>query len=155
MSFPEAVALLFLSVLFSDAFSSHFRGSAGVEARAVCRLGNCPPLALKDSHLGWPSEELGSWACATRQNSYICPFNSPVSLWYLGLLLCYGVCFILVDRFYQFCEYVSLAKNKALLWCWVSKCSFGLSHCDHEWHISICSAVSISGIQSLFMSGAM
>lgn len=126
MSFLDVVALLSLSVFFSDFSSSHFCGSAGVEARALYRLNNCPPFALKDSCLGWPLEELGSWACATRQSSYICPFNNPVSLWCLGQLLCCGLCFVSVDEVYWFCEYISLAKRKAPLWCWVSKCC-----CDH------------------------
>lgn len=148
MSFLDVVALLSLSVFFSDFSSSHFCGSAGVEARALYRLDNCPPLALKDSCLGWPLEELGSWACATRQSSYICPFNNPVSLWCLGQLLCCGLCFVLVDEVYWFCEYISLAKRKAPLWCWVSKCC-----CDHL--LEDVSFASISGIQLLFMSGAM
>lgn len=127
--FPRSCC--FSSLFSSDSSSFHFCGSAGVEARVLYRLDNCPPLALKDFCLGWPLEELGCWVCATRQSSYICPFSSPVCLC-CRVLSEFGLWFILVDEVFRFCEYVSLAKKKVLLWRCVSKCFFWLSHCDHE-----------------------
>lgn len=56
--FPRrAVALLSLSVLLGF-FVFPLLWQCRVEARALYRLANCPPLALKDSYLGSYHEKL-------------------------------------------------------------------------------------------------
>jgi hypothetical protein len=82
MPFPEA--LLFLSVLFSDSSSSHFCGSAGVEARALYRLDNCPPLALKDFCLAWPP--LRSWGHGLVPPGRVLTFVLLIALFLCGAL---------------------------------------------------------------------
>lgn len=114
--FPRrAVALLSLSVLLWF-FLFPLLWQCRVEARALYRLANHPPLALKDYCLGSYHEKLGSWACLLPpQSCFTCPFSNLFSVALCSevrLLFCCGLCFILVDEFYQFCD-VFLAKNKA------------------------------------------
>lgn len=111
---PEGLLLFFASVLLSDSSSSHFCGNVGLKVGLYTGWLTAHPRPWKTC-LG-VSWDAGVVACAPMQSCFTCPFSSSFSVALCSevrLLFCCGLCFILVDKFYQFCEYVSLAKNKA------------------------------------------